>query len=373
MRDVREVATGLVAEVLNYLNAGVYLTDRERTIVFWNRRAEQITGHKAADVIGRRCADSVLSHVDKDGRPLCSSELCPLYRAMVTDAETAQPVILYALAASGERIPVSTSVAPIHDEEGNVIGGVEVFRDERAYMGQMDLARGVIRGMLTTDLPSDERISFALEYSPAEIIGGDFYHVARVSQDVVALFVADVAGHGISAALYVALMRSLVQECGHLLADSSAFMAAMNQRLCDRVPQVGLVTALAATFNATEHWMAYSSAGHPPALLQAASGGPVGRLPATGIPLGVEREAQFELVDLRMAPGDRFLAYTDGVTEIKTGRAALLGVDGLAALVQELPPEGRDHRLVELYAALVRRSATPSQDDDLTMLSCMML
>jgi len=108
-------------------------------------------------------------------------------------------------------------------------------------------------------------------------------------------------------------------------------------------------------------------------LLQLASSGHVPQLPSTGIPLGVEREAHFEAATLPLAPGDRFLAYTDGVTEIRTGPRKRLGVDGLVALLDGLRPVGRDHRLAELYAALVRRSATPALDDDLTMLSCMML
>ena len=56
MRDIREAAGGIVGEVLNSLNAGVYVTDTNRTIVLWNRRAEEITGHRAEDVIGSRCA-----------------------------------------------------------------------------------------------------------------------------------------------------------------------------------------------------------------------------------------------------------------------------------------------------------------------------
>jgi len=327
MKDVREATTGIVSELLNFINAGIYLTDRDRTIVFWNRRAEEITGFRAEHVVGTRCRDDVLMHVDEAGNPLCSTEMCPLYRSMVTGTASPAPVLIYARTASGERIPVSTSVAPIHDEEGNVIGGVEVFQDERQNMRQMHLARTVLRTMLPQHLPAHERISFDRRYAPAAVIGGDFYHLARVSEGVFMAFVADIAGHGVSAALYVALMRSLVQECGAVQGDVVGFLCCLNERLFDRMPQVRLITAAAASFDVVRGELTYCGAGHPPALLQRAADGSVSLLESAGFPLAVEREAELSAVTVPMAPGDRLLLYTDGVTEIRTSDSTLLGVD----------------------------------------------
>jgi len=205
-----------------------------------------------------------------------------------------------------------------------------------------------------------------------EVIGGDFYYVARVSDDVYGSFIADVAGHGISAALYVVLMRSLVEECAHFLADTGAFLSAVNERLCARVPQVGLVTAAAASFNAADRAVTYCSAGHPSALLQPAGGGPIGELESTGWPLGVEAGAGYETHRLTMDPGDRLLVCTDGVTEIKVGGDRRLGTSGLVSVLDALAPVGGDHRLSELYGALLERSAVPVLEDDLTLISCIM-
>ena len=67
---------------LESLNDGVYAVDTDRRIVYWGPSAERITGWRAADIMGKRCSDDVLNHLDKDGRPLCGREHCPLYRAM---------------------------------------------------------------------------------------------------------------------------------------------------------------------------------------------------------------------------------------------------------------------------------------------------
>jgi len=82
--------------ILDCLGDGIYVCDRERRIVFWNKSAERITGWPVEDVIGRACLDNVLNHVDKDGRRLCGKEYCPLHRSMVTGDTTKVPVIVYA-------------------------------------------------------------------------------------------------------------------------------------------------------------------------------------------------------------------------------------------------------------------------------------
>jgi len=119
----------MLVRVLNYLNTGVYLTDKQRRIILWNRKAEEITGYRAEEVMGRACHDDVLSHISKDGKKLCSRELCPLYRSIETGVASDEPVVVYARNHDGKRIAVSVSVAPLQDDSGNIIGGIEIFRD----------------------------------------------------------------------------------------------------------------------------------------------------------------------------------------------------------------------------------------------------
>ena len=76
-------------ELLNLLADGAYITDTDRRIVFWNQAAQRITGWGAAEVVGRRCQENILVHVDKDGHPLCGHEHCPLHRSIVTGQPSA--------------------------------------------------------------------------------------------------------------------------------------------------------------------------------------------------------------------------------------------------------------------------------------------
>jgi sigma-B regulation protein RsbU (phosphoserine phosphatase) len=119
----------MLVRVLNYLNDGVYITDKQRRIILWNRKAEEITGYRAEEVVGRACHDDVLNHISEDRKGLCPSELCPLYRSIETGVASGEPVLVYARNRDRKRVAVSVSVAPLHDDSGNIIGGIEIFRD----------------------------------------------------------------------------------------------------------------------------------------------------------------------------------------------------------------------------------------------------
>ena len=115
-----------LVEAMNSLFDGVYVVDRDRRIVFWNRGAEQITGYPAGEVQGRRCADDILNHIDEDGALVCTGA-CPLIETFRTGEACERK--LYPLTKSGARIPVVTHVASLRDGDGRIVGAIEVFRD----------------------------------------------------------------------------------------------------------------------------------------------------------------------------------------------------------------------------------------------------
>ena len=112
--------------IVDNLHDGLYLVDRNRVITYWNKAAERISGFAAADVIGKSCADNVLSHVDGKGCALCTG-LCPLAETMC-DGRLRQSEI-YLHHKNGHRIPVAVRASPLTDEAGRVVGGIELFTD----------------------------------------------------------------------------------------------------------------------------------------------------------------------------------------------------------------------------------------------------
>ncbi len=371
MRSIDEVNERGLGEILDFINSGVYITDTERRIVFWNRAAERITGFSADEVRGRFCADNILSHADKDGHHLCTTDLCPLYRAIQRGTRAEYPMVVYTQSKTGSPVALSTSAAAVLDEKGNVIGGVEVFRDETQSLREMELARIVQKQMLTDKLPDGERVSFDVRYLPREMVGGDFYHVRTLPDGGFAAFLGDSAGHGPAAALYCALVYGMIEECEGMMGDPAALCGAMNRLACARAGGLGFLTAVCFVVDAAGSAATYCSAGHPPLLLQRADGCPPELLGESDLPIGVDAGASYHASRVELSPGDRLLAYTDGVTDIVTGPDTRLGFPGLVELAAAMPPRPGRHRLEVLYDALLERSATVQPDDDITLLSCL--
>ena len=105
---------------------GIYLVSLERKIIYWNKAAERLTGYRAEEVVGRDCADNILVHVDEDGNSLCLG-LCPL-AASIADGNLREARV-YLHHKDGHRVPVQVRVAPFLDDDGSIIGGVEIFTD----------------------------------------------------------------------------------------------------------------------------------------------------------------------------------------------------------------------------------------------------
>lgn len=114
------------ARIVENLNDGLYFVDRNRIITFWNKAAERISGFTAAEVVGKSCADGILTHVDDDGKGLCLCG-CPLKQTI--EDETPRESEVYMHHKDGHRIPVSVRTSVLSDDEGNVIGGIELFTD----------------------------------------------------------------------------------------------------------------------------------------------------------------------------------------------------------------------------------------------------
>ena len=355
--------------VLNHLNLGVYITDLDRRIVLWNRKAEEITGHKAADVVGKRCRDNVLCHVDKYGNLLCVTHLCPLLRAIETNSESKQPILVFGQKNGGGRVALSTSVAPLRDDSGKVIGGVETFRDETEALVDLEFARKIQKHLFPDKLPSTDRILFDARYYPHDLVGGDFYDVDDLGGGRYAVFVADVRGHGVSASLYTTVLKSFKDSLAGVSADPSAFLSAVNKELSRLVVSESFATAAYAVIDTNSWEVIYASAGQPSALHYQASTRRVVPVETFGLPLGIDASESYDSAALNLMPGDLLLYYTDGLTDIRVAGNKALSADGLGQLLCEEISQGPENLLERIYSAVVAMNTEVAINDDVLMLS----
>jgi len=112
--------------ILDNLSDGIYFLDTNRKIIYWNSGARKISGYPDSEVIGMRCSDNILVHIDQNGNPLCENN-CPAAQTLADGRR--REVEIYLRHKQGYRLPVRTCIDPIHDNDGNIIGVVELFSD----------------------------------------------------------------------------------------------------------------------------------------------------------------------------------------------------------------------------------------------------
>jgi diguanylate cyclase (GGDEF)-like protein/PAS domain S-box-containing protein len=120
------MGTEMCEQVIDNLYEGIYFVNMEKKITYWSKGAERITGYSADDVVGARCSDNILRHVDEDGNELCEMG-CPLKAAIEDQIILDENVYLHH--KKGYRLPVRVRVVPLYDDTGTISGAAEIFQD----------------------------------------------------------------------------------------------------------------------------------------------------------------------------------------------------------------------------------------------------
>jgi PAS domain S-box-containing protein len=357
-----------VEDILDNMGDGVYVCDRERRIVYWSKSAARITGWRAADVVGRRCLEDVLSHVDKDGHRLCGEEHCPLHRSMITGTITRVPLIVYALSKEGRRIPMHVMAAPLRNAMGEIVGGVETFRDVAPLLVDMQRAGRIQRQILEQDLPEDPRIRFATFFMPHDIVGGDYYAIRRIDADRFGFLLADMEGHGVAAALYTMNLSMMWERLHGLVAEPAAFAVAVNEelvRIFDK--DATFATAICGVIDAADGSLRVSGAGGPAALIIHPDRS-VEKLTSPGLPFGCMPGVAYQEQHARLSPGDHILFLSDGAFEIHDAANRQLGIEGVLELLKKLDYPAEPLSMAVLEKELLKFSNNIRLQDDVTLI-----
>ena len=234
---------------------------------------------------------------------------------------------------------------------------------------ELALAHEIQMGMLPRHTAERPEVEMGAALIPARAVGGDLYDFLIIG-DRLWFIVADAAGKGVSAALFMAVTRTLFRAVAHSEATVASVVTRMNAELARDNERQFFVTALVGRLDLRSGELAYATAGHPPPLKTSADGAPR-PLDAVegGIALGILADATYEEGVVPLQPGDVLLMYTDGVTEAIDGTGQLFSD---ARLLESLDA-GRGRPVVEIVENLMNAvnafAAGQPQEDDITVLA----
>ena len=241
-----------------------------------------------------------------------------------------------------------------------------------ALARELSLARDIQMGMVRRAdpwFPGQRRFEIAASMEPAKLVGGDFYDAFLLDDDHLVVALGDVAGKGISAALFMVRALTLLRSHAQRWQSLAATVAGVNDALAADNEAAMFLSMFMGVLDLREGTLDYVNHGHAPPLLRAPDGRAALHPVKPGIVLGMMEGARGAAGTLRLPPGGTLMLYSDGVTEAEDPAQAQLGEAAMLAAAAALPaPEARS--LIEgLAAAVAAHAGTAEQADDITMLA----
>lgn len=225
------------------------------------------------------------------------------------------------LAAVAAQAGVAIENAQLHEQ----------LIEQRVLEQDLDLAKRVQQAFLPAKHPDLPGFSFYHFYQPAQQIGGDYFDYITLPEGRVAIVVADVVGHGVSAAM---LMAKLSAETRFALASNASLNLAINQ-LNARIAGLGVekfITFLCLVVDGKSGRIEIVNAGHMPPLWRRRGGIEQPGEAESGVPLGVMDDYQYELSSMTLGSGEHLVLYTDGINEAPNASGDMFGITTLEKL-----------------------------------------
>jgi len=269
---------------------------------------------------------------------------------MLTGSDSAEHVV-EGLGAGADDFVTKGSDVEILAARLRALLRMKAYQDQLRRMNQqmrrdLQIARRVQEALVPQREFRSARIEIRSAYIPSEVLSGDFYDYF-MQDDHLYLFVADVSGHGLPAAILVSMLKSYIHTEAASQQSLAHFMTALN----DFLFSVSLPTqyATAAFFRMDDDGqIAYSNAAHPPFLLYQRDLARTAVYEQPGNLLGAMPNMTFEEFTLRVAPGDTLFVYTDGLTDRCNEHGEFYSIDRVASLLER----GHDADLATVFDAI---------------------
>ncbi|HKI98426.1 MAG TPA: SpoIIE family protein phosphatase [bacterium] len=192
-------------------------------------------------------------------------------------------------------------------------------RQNDRFQEDLEAARSLQMSLMPDALPDTPPLRLGARYLPAERLGGDLFDIVELDGGRrLGLLVADVCGHGITAAFITAMTKITFQSACQSSSDPAVVLDLMNRELAANLAN-GFVTVFYGVYDRHTRTLACASGGHPPVLVHRRPEGRILDLLPQATFLGCFQQVHFRTETLELKPGDRIILYTDGLFESRIG------------------------------------------------------
>jgi len=352
----------LLKNLMENMTDNIYFKDAQSRFLMVNKAYCEWAGLEMAQVIGKTdfdlfAAEHAQQAFDDEQRIMATGE--PIVG--IEEKETW---------ADGHITWVSTTKMPLRNAQGEIIGTFGLSRDitdhkeaqlrAAYYAGQVRrikeemeddvrMAAELQKTFFPRSYPefppgrpaAESRVEFLHHYHASGLVSGDFCTIRRISDDEAGIFLCDVMGHGIRAALVTALVCALVEETSGADLDPGPFLERMNKLLLPTLRQEDVfmyATACYLVFNTKTGVLRFANAGHPMPLHFRAADQTADWLALDpslrGPALAIDAEGAYRTAELQLRPGDSVVMFTDGLYEVAGQEDEEFGEDRLLQSAQ---------------------------------------
>lgn len=251
-------------------------------------------------------------------------------------------------------------------------------KEKERLESELQIARDVQSQLFPKQVPSLRGLELAGVCNPARMVSGDYYDFVSFDETRMALAIGDIAGKGISAALIMAGIQSALRSQLHQVRQTlptgvdgvcgtAAMVSQLNRQLFETTSANTFATFCYAVYDDGEGRLTYTNAGHLPPLVVGQDGN-VRRLTEGGLVLGFMPEVHYRQASILLAPGDVFVAYTDGITEPENAYGGEFGEDRLLEVIQRVRDRTPQQIAFAIIEAVQEWNDSPEAQDDMTLL-----
>lgn len=231
----------------------------------------------------------------------------------------------------------------------------------------LQFARRVQEALLPPRSFSSSEVEIRSAYIPSDTLSGDFYDYFTMG-DALYVFMADVSGHGLPAAILVSLLKSYLHSEADDSGSTAGFMAALNEFLFTASLPSQFATAQLFMFEAHQHAMRVTNAAHPPFLLYQKTLRKVVSFEQPGHLLGAMTNREYDELRIPISSGDIFFSYTDGLTDRRTAEGEFYSTDRIARIMEDNDGPNLELLYDKVYTDVTAFKATDEFKDDIAFI-----